>query len=177
MVRAFIDELPEDDECPLFRWSGRFRCSLDEGQARESGSLHGALAWAREHARHVAVDFEDERHHARAASRCAGFDDVEMSADGLDEGLADIEEQTRAHEGEVGWTTSHPLAYEVRAASFASTRRQVVERAVQIAADAIEPEIGAGVWRRTTGRPMYLAWRVSADTRPAGAPPLGPPPL
>ena len=241
-VRAFIEELPEDDEWPLFRWSGRFRCSLDEGQEREFGSLDDALAWAREHARHVAVELEDERYDASSeplpadvlaraalgarrrrgeewldrtpedppivwdvtleisppdlerdgparmrqdevaaaageALRGAGFDDVEMSAEGLDEGLADIEEQTRGHEGEAGWTTSHSLAYEVRAATFAGTRREVVERAVQIAADAIEREVGAGVWRHTTDQPVYLAWGVSADARPAGASPLGPPPL
>ena len=229
-VHALVDELPEDDEWPLFWWSGRFRCRLEDGREEEFDSLEAAVAWAREHARHVSVDFEEERHelplppevHARAALgrrrrqgeewldrtpedppiewlvelevtpaelipndevatvavealREAGHDDLEMSREELDAGLADIDEQVAGQEGEVGWTTGHSLAYEVSATVFASTRRQVVERAVQIAADAIERHIGAPVWRHTTDE--FDTWGVSGEARPVDAPPLGFPPL
>ena len=239
-MRAFIDELADGEEWPLFAWTGRFRCSLESGADREFESLPEAVAWAREHARHVTVEFEEERYAGAAlpdpvleraalgrrrrpgeewldrtpedppiewllelevhppdledsgparerqdaiaavaaeALREAGFDGVEMSAGSLDAGLADIDEQTAGIEGDAGWTTSFSLAYELTGTAWANTRRQVLERAVQIAADAVEREVGASVWRHTTDEPVYLAWGVSAETRPAGAPPLGRPPL
>ena len=107
---------------------------------------------------------------AADALREAGFGGVRMSRDQLDAGLADIERQGEGQEGDYGWTTPHSLAYEIAATALASTRAEVVERAVQVAADAIERRVGAPVWRHTTDE--YEGWGVSADAHPHGADPL-----
>ena len=220
-VHALVEELADEDEWPAFRWSGRFLARIEDGREAEFDSLEDAVAWAREHACHVSVDFEDERYDVplpeglleRAASgprrrrgeewldrtpddapiewlvelevspkdlvpvdavadaavealREAGYEDVEVSREQLDAGLADIDEQAAGRTGEVGWTTSFGLAYEISATVLASTRRQVIDRAVQIAADAVERQVGEPVWRHTTDDVVSLTWGVSAEARP-----------